>query len=80
MLVAGVMAAGISVAQETMPLRTRNLSPPIAIFGVPAWEVELGDRRGEFSVATELANHYRLGHKGEEELVFDGETWRTSFS
>ena len=79
-LVAGVTVAGTSVAQETAPLRTRNLSPPIAIFGLPAWEVGLGDRRGEFAVATEIANHYQLGHKGEEELVFDGETWRTSFS
>ncbi|MCY3729789.1 MAG: DUF3187 family protein [Rhodospirillaceae bacterium] len=79
-LIAGVIAAETSVAQETVPLRTRNLSPPIAIFGLPAWEVGLGDRRGEFAVATEIANHNQLAHKGEEELVFDGETWRTTFS
>ena len=80
MLVAGVMATGTSVAQETVPLRTRDLTPQIAIFGLPAWEVGLGDWRSEFSFTADIANRYRLVHKGGEELVFDGESWRTSFS
>ena len=78
-LVLATLALGSAHAQETVPFRTRNLSPLVSIFGLPAWEIGLGDERSEFAVVGEVGNHYRLARKGEEELVFDGETWRTSF-
>lgn len=78
-LFVGLLGVGVAYPQETVPLRTRNLSPLVSIFGLPAWEIGLGDERSEFAVVGEIGNHYRLASKGEEELVFDGETWRTSF-
>lgn len=58
----------------TAPFRTRNLSPPIAIFGIPAWEP--APQRVRFGATLELANHYRLSRRGNEALLLDGETWR----
>ena len=78
-LAVGVFATAGVYAQETVPLRTRNLSPLVSIFGLPAWEAGLGDERSEFAVVGEIGNHYRIAARGEEQLVFDGETWRTSF-
>lgn len=73
-----IAGVGVVHAQDTVPLRTRNLSPLVSIFGLPTWEVSLGDERSEFAVVGEIGNHYRIARRGEEELVLDGETWRTS--
>jgi hypothetical protein len=69
-------AMGPARAQETDPLRTRNLSPLVSIFGLPAWEADLGTEAGEVAVVGEIASHFRLAEKGSERLVLDGETWR----
>ena len=69
--------AALSAAEETSPFRTRNLSPLVSIFGIPAWEAAPVDERLRVGVTTELANHYRLSRRGDEILVLDGETWRT---
>ncbi len=37
----GLALACPAVAQDTEPLRTRNLSPMVAIFGLPTWETGL---------------------------------------
>ena len=78
-LVAGLAAlvsqhAGL--AQETEPFQTRNLSPPIAIFGMPAWESVTDEQ--VFTATVEVANHYRLSRRGPDTLIIDGETLRTT--
>ena len=77
-LVIGMLITVGTHAQQTTPFRTRNLSPLVSVFGLPAWESGLVAGEKEFSVVSEVGNHYRLGGKGTEELVLDGETWRTS--
>lgn len=63
-------------AQETEPFRMRNLTPAVAIFGLPPWQLATVHRR--FGLTTELANDYRMSQAGPDSLVMDGETWRTS--
>lgn len=63
-------------AQLETPFRTRNLSPPISIYGLPVWERPPAGT--EIGVTSELANHYRLSLRGSEMLVLDGETWRSA--
>lgn len=65
-------------AQETEPFRTRNLSPLVSIFGIPAWQTAADKTRVELT--SDLANHYRLSRRGDEVLILDGETWRNSIS
>lgn len=65
-----------ALAQEAEPFRTRNLSPAIAIFGLPAWEGVTAER--VFTAMTEVANHYRLSQRGADTLILDGETTRVN--
>jgi hypothetical protein len=65
-----------SPAQEAVPFRTRNLSPLVSIFGIPAWHVPNAPL--EVSITTEIANHYRLSRRGTEQLIADAETLKTS--
>jgi len=63
-------------SQETEPFRTRNLTPLVSIFGIPAWE---GFAPGtQVAFTSELANHYRLSRRGQDTLILDGETWRNA--
>lgn len=63
-----------AAADETSPFRTRNLSPLVSVFGIPAWSMRgPGTRAG---VQVELANHYRFSRRGSETLILDGETSR----
>jgi len=71
--VCAVQGAG---SQETEPFRTRNLTPLVSIFGIPAWEDFQAATR--FELTSELANHYRLSRRGEDTLILDGETWRSA--
>lgn len=66
--------AGPVDAQTDEPLRTRNLSPPVAIFAMPSWQPLPDDVRAGSSL--ELANHYRLSRRGADFLLLDGETLR----
>ncbi|MFO7286652.1 MAG: DUF3187 family protein [Gammaproteobacteria bacterium] len=78
MLLLGISVAAVpSQAEQTSPFRTRNLSPLVSIFGIPAWEAPSADERLRAGVTMELANHYRLSQRGDEILALDGETWRT---
>jgi Protein of unknown function (DUF3187) len=70
-------AASVARGQETEPFRTRNLSPPIVIFGLPAWETVKSE--AAFGITAEVASHYRLSQRGSDQLILDGETLRTSF-
>jgi hypothetical protein len=65
-------------AQEAEPFRTRNLSPLVAIFGLPAWRLPSAGL--EVGLTSELANHYRLSQRGPDTLILDGETWRNTLS
>jgi len=65
-------------AQLAEPLHVRNLNPLVAVFGLPAWDtVPIGTR---FGVSTEVANHYRFSLEGDEFLMLDGETVRTTLA
>jgi hypothetical protein len=63
-------------AQESRPFRARNLSPLVAIFGLPAWHAARDSL--EISVTSELANHFAIGSGGRDAIALDGETWRNS--
>jgi len=63
-------------AQEARPFRTRNLSPLVSIYGLPAWHA--AEESLEVSATSELANHFSIGAAGRDAVVFDGETWRNS--
>lgn len=68
--------APLAHGQLAEPLRVRNLNPLVAVFGLPAWDgVPLGTR---FGVTTEVANHYRFSVRGNDLLMLDGETVRTT--
>ena len=71
---------GAAGAEEVSPLDTPNLNPPVAVFGLPAWDGPLGDARNEFSISTAVGNHYVLAGNGHEELLVDGETWRVNLA
>jgi len=77
--IAGASAALWTVtagAQLAEPVHVRNLNPLVSIFGLPAWDtVPVGTR---FGVTAEVANHYRFSLQGNERLMLDGETVRTT--
>lgn len=71
------LAAPKLPAQEFMPFRTRNASPPVAIFGLPAWNAPKDAHA--VGLTSELVSHFRIAQRGGESLLLDGETWRNSF-
>lgn len=82
-LIAAVLCVGLALpqlatAQETVPLRTRNLSPMVNLFGLPTWETGLQPGDSELALVGEVASHFRLAARGEEELILDGESWHAS--
>lgn len=66
----------LALSQESAPYQTRNLSPLVSIFGLPAWRI--AEQGTQLAVVSELGNHYRFSRQGPETLILDGETWRTS--
>ncbi len=77
LLSAAALAAGGASAAEAEPFLTRNLSPLVSIFGIPAWSVA-PDEGTTLDFSVELANHYRFSRRGTETLILDGETWRAA--
>jgi hypothetical protein len=70
--------SGLAAAQLAEPVHVRNLNPLVAVFGLPAWDtVPIGTRLG---VTGEVANHYRFSVQGDDLLMLDGETVRTTLS
>lgn len=71
---AGIAASHPVGAQELNPFRAPNLSPPVAIIGLPTW----GNvpESTSFGFTTEVANHYRLSQRVGDLLILDGETVR----
>jgi hypothetical protein len=65
-----------ALAQAAQPFHTRNLSPPVAIFGLPTWETTTD--APVFTLQTAVANHYRFSRRDSDTLVLDGETLRVS--
>ena len=75
---AAAVWAAASAAQLAEPVHVRNLNPLVAVFGLPAWDtVPIGTRAG---VTAEVANHYRFSLAGNERLLLDGETVRTTLA
>jgi Protein of unknown function (DUF3187) len=64
----------VASSQESEPFHTRNLSPPIAIFGLPMWEAITAER--VLTATVEVANHFRLSQRDTDTLIVDGETTR----
>lgn len=64
--------------EESEPFGIRNLNPLVAIFGLPAWDAIPSGTH--LSTTVEIANHYRLSRRGNDLLVLDGETLRTTLS
>ena len=65
-----------AIAEETSPLAIPNLSPQVAVFGLPAWGGRESGGRSDIDITTAIGNHYVLAGNGHEELVIDGEIWR----
>jgi hypothetical protein len=78
LLCVGLSLPQLATAQESVPFRTRNLSPMVKIFGLPTWETGLQPGDSEFALVGEVASHFRLAARGEEELILDGESWHAS--
>ena len=73
----GISTPGnVACAEEVSPLDIPNLSPPVAVFGLPAWDGRTSSDRSGFGITTAVANHYVIAGNGHEELLIDGETWR----
>jgi hypothetical protein len=58
------------------PFRTRNLSPVIGVFGLPAWETAPEPGRRELSLVVDLANHFWFQRSDIDEIEGDFETQR----
>lgn len=67
-------ASQTASGQAAQPFHTRNLSPPLAIFGLPTWETVTDTP--VFTMQTAVANHYRFSERGGDTLMLDGETLR----
>jgi len=80
LILLSLVPVGEALAQENAPLRTRNLSPMVSIYGLPAWASAPAGEGGEFALSMEIASHARLAQSGQEQLILDGETWRGSLS
>lgn len=76
-ILAATSAARADILAE--PMRVRNLSPPIAIFGVPSWNAGLEPgTTARFAITGDMASHFRFIDAGSERLILDGETWRVN--
>ena len=83
---AGVAAAGLALllpctvahSMEITPFRTGNMAPLVQIHGLPVPDSAriLSQRKGEVSTVADLANNYAGDGKGNESVIFDGETYR----
>ncbi len=80
-LTLGCLYSASAVCWESTPFYAFNQNPLIQIFGLPS----LGDARviapgrTEVQLTFETANHFSEGTNVNEELLFDGETHRTTF-
>jgi hypothetical protein len=72
------LAALSAHAQEAAPFATLNLSPTEMIFAPSGWARPTSGTRITASAA--IANDYRISAAGDDRLVLDGETWRTSLA
>lgn len=80
MPILAVLAAPARADILIEPMRVRNLSPSVAIFGVPTWDGGLDTgTRSRFTITGDMASHFRFAEEGPERLIFDGETWRANF-
>ena len=73
-VLAAVIVAPVVAADTLGPFRAVNLTPPIAIVGLPVWS-RVPDST-TVGLTTELANHYRLSQRVGDVLILDGETLR----
>jgi hypothetical protein len=64
----------IALGQAAQPFHTRNLNPPLAIFGLPTWETATDTP--VFTIQSAVANHYRFSRRDNDTLLLDGETLR----
>lgn len=82
LLICGTTAVPAQELIQVKPLYTTNMSPVIQIFGLPA--AESGDltpsRELSLRVVAEVASHYTNKSRGNESLLFDGETSRAIVS
>jgi hypothetical protein len=70
------------LAQSISPFDTFNQSPVIQIHGLPAIDsarVVSGDR-SRYRLTTNITNNYTDKQRGNEDVLFDGETQRVTFS
>ncbi len=63
---------------EITPFRAGNMAPLVHIHGLPIPDSAriLAHKEGEVSAVADLANNYAVDAKGNESVIFDGETYR----
>jgi hypothetical protein len=79
-VVAGLPAA--ASAFDLGPFRTRNESPVVQVFGLPASgdPFVLAPGKKEASVSLDVSSVYAVERTATESIVLDGETWRYGLS
>ena len=72
----------LSLAQSVTPFDTFNQSPIIQIHGLPAIGSAkvLSADRSRYRLTTDITNNYTAKQRGGEDVLFDGETRRITFS
>lgn len=73
---------GSSLAKTITPFDTFNQSPIIQIHGLPAVGSArvLSADRSRYRLTTNITNNYTARQRGGEDVLFDGETRRLTFS
>ena len=71
---AALLPPSVTIADELEPFRTTNLSPLLAIVGLPVWAP--APETTTVGTSLETANHYRLSQSSPDALLLDGETSR----
>jgi hypothetical protein len=71
--------AAPALAAEADPFRMLNLSPTVAIFGLPAWTTP-APHGGRIALVGDVGNDFRFSRRGEERYYVDAETSRASFA
>lgn len=77
-LLVALLVPGAALADvELYPFYTRNISPVVSVFGLPAAEGGALLRKGrtEARLVVEAANNFTFDKSGSEQIVLDGETY-----
>lgn len=75
-----ISAMSVHAAEISNPYTTRNISPLVQVYGLPATQSAVITSWGKFSggVMVEAASNFTTSDKGSESIFIDGESYRTT--